>query len=106
MMRVRVCPIADVPNGEVIKAELPGRCPIALYNLDGEYYATDDLCTHGEASLSEGVIEGDQIVCPFHGGTFDIRSGEATGSPCYIPLKTFPVHVEDGELHVELPRPE
>jgi len=73
-----------------------GDQPVCLYKLDGQIYATHDICTHGAANLSEGfVIEG-QIECPFHQGLFDIKTGKATAAPCTIDLKTYAVKMEEG----------
>ncbi len=80
-----------------------GRDPIALYRLQGAYYATDDVCSHGQAFLTEGEIEGCEVVCPFHEGTFDIRTGEAVGAPCFLPIRSYPVTVgPDGVVYVEV----
>jgi nitrite reductase/ring-hydroxylating ferredoxin subunit len=65
------------------------------------YFATADLCTHGAACLSEGDIENDEIVCPFHGGTFDIKTGEATAAPCVIPVETYAVVVDGDIVYIE-----
>ena len=90
-MTIRLCATADITEGEVIRVDLEDGRALAIYHVGGAYYATDDLCTHGDASLSEGEIEDGTILCPFHMGSFDIRTGEAVASPCYIPLKTYPV---------------
>ena len=101
MERYRLIEQEALAPGEVVSARIGNDVTIALYNLDGELFATDDRCTHGNASLSEGDIEGDDIVCPFHDGAFDIRSGEPTRAPCSIPLKTYRVVVEEGAVFVE-----
>ena len=93
-----LCTSDQVAPASVVRVDLPEGLAVAVYNLDGAYYATDNLCTHGDASLAEGVVEGDNIICPFHGGTFDIRTGEPTAPPCVMPLRTYPVTVEDGQL--------
>jgi len=72
----------------------------AVYNLDGQYYVTQDLCTHGPGSLAEGFIIGDEIECPFHQGRFHIPSGKASFAPCTEALKTWPVQVIDGVIHI------
>ena len=89
------------PN-EIRRVELNGHPPIAVYKLDGTYFATADTCTHGEASLSEGDIEGDEIICPFHRGAFDIRTGEATLAPCVTAIRTYPVRVEGDGVFIAL----
>lgn len=96
-------PLADAPPpGSVVQIEIDGRPPIALYNLDGEFHATDDTCTHGEASLAEGEICGDEIVCPYHMGAFAIRTGEVTMPPCAEALVTHAVSVSAELVRIEV----
>lgn len=90
-MTIRLCATADIAEGEVIRVDLEDGRALAVYHYEGAYYATDDLCTHGDASLAEGEIEDGTILCPFHMGSFDIRTGEAVASPCYIALKTYQI---------------
>jgi nitrite reductase/ring-hydroxylating ferredoxin subunit len=78
---------------------------LAVYNLDGEYFVTDDLCTHGPGSLSEGYIEGDTIECDFHNGVFSIKTGEVLAPPCMIALRTYEVHVVDGKVYIDPNQP-
>ena len=73
---------------------------IAVFNLGGQIYAIEDVCTHDGGVLTGGPIEGDQIVCPRHGARFCIRNGEALTPPAYEPVATFPVRVENGEVQV------
>ncbi|MCY4155096.1 MAG: non-heme iron oxygenase ferredoxin subunit [Gammaproteobacteria bacterium] len=76
---------------------------IAIYNLGGEYFATSDVCTHGQAYLSEGELRGDEIVCPFHAGTFDVRTGEPVDPPCVVPLEKYETRLgEDGYIYVSV----
>ena len=103
-MKVRVCAVADLPFGEVSRMELPGGPALALYRLDDGVFATDDLCTHGAARLSDGEVEDGRIVCPYHLGAFDIRTGEATDAPCQLAVRTYAIQVVDGEVtHTSLP---
>lgn len=103
MPKLEVLQVSDLAVDSVRSVSVQGYPPIAVYNLGGAYYATDDTCTHGNASLAEGDIEGDEIICPFHEGSFDIRSGEAVAPPCMIPIRSYPVSVVDGAIRVELP---
>ena len=93
---------ADIPQGEVIGVTI-GNHRIALYNLGGQFFATDGVCTHSEAYLAEGYVEGDVIECPMHSGQFDIRTGRAVKPPCVVDLRTFAVKVEGGQVFVALP---
>lgn len=101
---VSLCPVDDVWEGAIRPATLPGGRKIALYNLGGTIFATDDTCTHGAASLSEdGQVEGHFVECGWHSGRFDIRSGEACAMPCTEALHTWPVEVVDGQVCVAVP---
>ena len=97
---VKVCALADLPPGEMLGAEVDGIGPVAIYNVDGEIFATSDICSHEVALLSEGYLDGDQVECPMHGGMFDIRSGTPTHFPCVEPLRTFAVEVRDGVVFI------
>ena len=99
---VILCPVTDIAEGEMVKAELPDGTPIALYNIDGKIYATDDKCTHGEVSLSEeGTLIGTTVECSWHFGSFDVTTGKATAMPCERDLRTYPVSIIDGVVHVD-----
>ena len=96
-------PADELFEGEIKKATLPDGTRIALYNLNGAYYATDDTCTHESASLSEdGAIDGSNVVCGWHLCGFDIATGAATAAPCSDPLRTYRVQLVEGLIHVEL----
>lgn len=95
---IRLCATNDIPDGEVRQVELGDGRVLAVYNLEGEYFATDDLCTHGDASLSEGEIEDGKILCPYHMGSFDIRTGEACAAPCSIAVRTYAVTVAGDDI--------
>ncbi|RUT76976.1 non-heme iron oxygenase ferredoxin subunit [Marinobacter sp. NP-6] len=99
---VPICLVSDVEPGEVIQAELSDGHQLAVYNLEGVIYVTDDKCTHGDASLSEdGMVEGDEVECTWHFGRFDIRTGKACAMPCTVPLKTWVVRVKGDQVYVE-----
>ncbi len=74
---------------------------IAVFNLDGEFYAIEDVCTHDYETLTGGCIEGDEIICPRHGARFNIKTGKALTPPAYEPVATLPVRVEDGMVQVK-----
>jgi nitrite reductase/ring-hydroxylating ferredoxin subunit len=96
-----LCDASDVQVGTARRIVVD-RLVLAAFNLDGEFYVTDDTCTHGFGSLSEGIIDGDIIECPWHGGTFDIRSGAPVDHPCTVPLKTYRTVVKDGAVWIDL----
>ena len=73
---------------------------VALYQVNNTVYATDDTCSHADASLCEGEYHGYIVTCPRHGGQFDIRSGQAVKIPAVSPIQVFPVRVEDGDVYL------
>ena len=75
---------------------------LAVYNVGGTFYATDNECTHGAASLADGILEGDVIECTLHFGAFNVKTGEAVQAPCFVPLRTYKVAVKDGQVLVDL----
>ena len=95
---IRVCATAELLPGEY-HSVYAGDTPIAVFNLDGELYAIEDVCTHDGGELTGGIIEGNQIECPRHGARFDIRSGAVLCPPAYEPIAKFPVRVEDGAVY-------
>ena len=94
-----VCSLEELPPGTHRIADVDG-AQVAVFNLGGQIYAIEDVCTHDGGVLTGGPIEGDQIVCPRHGARFCIRNGEALTPPAYEPVATFPVRVENGEVQV------
>ena len=98
--RIRLCRVSEVGSGEVVKVEAHG-LTLAVFNLDGEFHVTDDACTHGPGSLSEGFIDGDCVECNFHQGVFNIRTGAVVQPPCVVPVKTYPVTVDDGAVYID-----
>jgi len=99
--KISLCRTEEIAEGSAVKVE-HGDLVLAVYNVDGEFFVTDDLCTHGPGSLSEGELYGHIIECNFHGGQFDIRDGAVAGPPCMDPVKTYPVSIEDGQIFIEL----
>lgn len=100
---VKVASAADIPPGDRLLVELDG-IRVAIFNLDGEFHAIEDVCTHDGGPLVEGqVLEGCQIQCPRHGARFDIRTGAALSMPAFEPTPSYEVKVEDGEIFIEQP---
>jgi 3-phenylpropionate/trans-cinnamate dioxygenase ferredoxin subunit len=85
--------------GEVRVVDVDGT-QVAVFNIDGTYYAIEDVCTHDGGELASGALEGDQIVCPRHGARFCVRTGEALSAPAWEPTATFPVQVDNGMVQV------
>lgn len=91
----------DVPEDDVT-AVSAGTTELALYGVEGEVFATDNICTHGHARLCDGFLDGYEIECPLHQGKFDIRDGHATCAPATDPVRIFPVKIENGRVFVDL----
>lgn len=97
---VDVAPAAEFPPGAFHTLDVDG-VPIAVFNVDGHYYAIEDVCTHEAETLSGGELLGESIVCPRHGAMFSLVTGEALTPPAYEPVATFPVRVENGMVQVK-----
>lgn len=98
---VTVASRAALGDGDMLGAEAEGK-PIALYNLDGTIYATDNVCTHAFAMLTDGWLDGEVIECPLHAGRFEIKTGKGLGPPIPCDLKTYKVRVVGDEVQVDL----
>jgi len=99
---VQVIEAGEIEPGGRIVIEIDGE-PIALFNVDGKFYAIGDVCTHDNGPLAEGELIGYQLICPRHGARFDIRTGKALILPAFVDTPWFPVRVVDGWIEVGLP---
>lgn len=81
-----------VPEGDVVGVNVAGK-EIALYEVEGEIFATDNVCTHGHARMSDGFLEGREIECPLHQGKFDVCTGQALCAPLTENIRTYPVRI-------------
>jgi naphthalene 1,2-dioxygenase system ferredoxin subunit len=90
-----------VPEGDVVGFVVSGK-DIAFYEVDGEVFASDNLCTHGAARLSDGFLEGNEIECPLHQGRFDVCTGKAMCAPLTEDIKTYPVKIENMRVMLRL----
>lgn len=93
--------VSDVPEGDVIGVKVAGR-DIALYEVEGAIYATDNVCTHGQARMSDGFLEGSEIECPLHQGKFDVCTGQALCAPLTENIRTYPVKLVDNRVMLRL----
>jgi nitrite reductase/ring-hydroxylating ferredoxin subunit len=101
--RIQLCRATDVANGASLRVETGGLA-LAVFNVNGEFFVTDDACTHGPGSLSEGYLAGHVIECNFHGGQFDVRTGEVMSPPCMVPVRIYAVTVEHGMVLIDAPQ--
>lgn len=95
---VRVCTTGELLPGEY-KVVYDGDTPIAVFNIEGELYAIEDICTHDGGELTGGIVDGREVECPRHGARFDITTGVALTPPAYEPTAKFPVKVEGGVVY-------
>jgi nitrite reductase/ring-hydroxylating ferredoxin subunit len=100
-IRIELCSTSEVEPGAALHVER-GDLALAVFNVAGEFFVTDDACTHGPGSLSEGYIDGDVVECNFHNGQFNIKTGEVVAPPCMLPVKTYRTLIEDGKVFIEL----
>ena len=102
---VTIASVDDIPPGHAARVEIDGH-PVAIFNVNGEFHALDDTCTHAEASLSEGELDVDEctIECPLHGSTFNLCTGEPLSLPAVEPVEVHEIAVEDGVLKLGLRR--
>jgi 3-phenylpropionate/trans-cinnamate dioxygenase ferredoxin subunit len=93
----------DLPDGERIFVEI-GENYLVVFNIAGQVYAIEDLCSHDDGPLGDGDVDGYQVVCPRHGARFDLRSGEALTFPAVEDIPAYPVQIVDGQIQIGLPR--
>ncbi len=96
---IDVASVDELPDDDVVGIDASGKS-IALYQVEGQVYATDNLCTHGNARLCDGFLEGHEIECPLHQGKFDIRDGKAMCAPLTEDVKIYPVKIEGSRVFV------
>lgn len=93
--------VDELPADDVLGIEVEGR-DLALYSVNGEVFATSNTCTHGQARLCDGFLDGHEIECPLHQGKFDVRTGKAMCAPLTEDLRSYPVKIEAGRVYVAL----
>jgi 3-phenylpropionate/trans-cinnamate dioxygenase ferredoxin subunit len=97
----KVGKVSDIPVGRVKVYEVGNR-EIAVCNVNGEFYAIDDVCTHDGGSLDQGELDGYEIECPRHGARFDVRDGSVTELPAVVPVDRFNVRVQGDDIEIEV----
>jgi len=95
---LKVCTRSELLPGEY-RIAWDGDLAIAVFNIDGELYAIEDVCTHDGGELAGGTLHGFEIECPRHGARFDVRNGAVRSPPAYEPIATFPLKIEDGLIY-------
>ena len=98
-----IAPASEFPNGERLFVEVEGRS-LVIFNIADQFFAIGDICSHDDGPVGEGDLEGYNIVCPRHGGEFDVRTGKAVQLPVVVDIPAYPVRVVDGMIQVGIPK--
>lgn len=99
---IEACAADDIAAEDVMRFDHAGKTYAIYRSPDDKYYATDGLCTHEKIHLADGLVMDNTIECPKHNGRFDYRTGEAKGAPVCINLRTYPVKLEGGKVHIDI----
>jgi 3-phenylpropionate/trans-cinnamate dioxygenase ferredoxin subunit len=99
---VRVASLADLPPGKRLLVDFED-LSVAVFNVDGNYYCIEDVCTHDGGPVAEGALDGFSIECPRHGALFDVRDGSVLSMPAVVPVSTYEVRIEGDDILVENP---
>jgi nitrite reductase/ring-hydroxylating ferredoxin subunit len=97
---LRLCSVAEVEDEQGLRVDVDGLRPFAVFRVDRDYLVTDDTCSHGEASLSEGTVDGGQVECPWHSGRFCLKTGQALNFPAVSPIRVYAATVRDGAVFI------
>ncbi len=96
---VDVCAENALANGENIIIDVDGT-DVAIFKIDGQFYAIEDVCSHDGAEIASGELDGDEIICPRHGAKFCVKTGAVKCAPAYEDIDTFPIRIEQGRIEV------
>ena len=99
-----ICALDDVEEDAPFLAQIDG-VAYSIFQVEEEYFVTEDACSHGPGSLSEGFVEDCQVECPFHHGKFDLRTGRPTAAPCEVPIKVWKPIVQGGSIFIDISTP-
>lgn len=98
---VKVATVDDIPAGSGKCVECGGK-ELAVFNIDGSFHAIDNACTHQGGPLAEGTVDGHTVICPWHGGPFDVTTGEALRPPPRKNVATYRVRVNGPDIEIEV----
>ncbi len=96
---IDVCAADSVAENENVIVEVDGT-DVAIFKIEGQFYAIEDVCSHDGAEIASGELEGDEIICPRHGARFCVKTGEVKCAPAYENIETFPLQIVDGQLQI------
>ena len=97
---IAVATVDEIPPGERLVVEI-GRRWVAVFNLEGQFYAIEDRCTHDDGPLAEGELKGCEVICPRHGARFDIRNGRVLSAPALVDVPTFETRVVGRDIQIK-----
>ena len=100
---IEIAPVSELPNGERLFIEIEGRA-LVIFNIAGQYFAIGDVCSHDDGPVGDGDLEGLNVVCPRHGGEFDVQTGKAVQMPAVVDIPAYAVRVVEGMIQVGVPR--
>ena len=100
---VEIAPASELPNGERLFVEVEGRA-IVIFNIGGQIFAIGDICSHDDGPVGDGDLEGFNVVCPRHGGEFDVQTGKAVQMPAVVDIPAYAVRVVDGMIQIGIPK--
>jgi len=98
-----IAPARELPPGERLFIEIEGQS-LVIFNIAGQFFSIADICSHDDGPVGEGDLEGYNVVCPRHGGEFDVRTGKAVQLPVVVDIPAYPVQVRDGNIYIGLPK--
>ena len=98
-----IAPVSELPNGERLFVEVESKS-LVIFNIADQFFAIGDICSHDDGPVGDGDLEGFNVVCPRHGGEFDVRSGQAVQMPAVVDIPAYPVRIVDGMIQVGIPR--
>lgn len=101
MSLIKVANKNDIKDGEMIKVSVKDK-EILLANLNGEFFAINDICTHRHCNLSDGFLEGSEVTCPCHMAKFDVKTGNVTAPPATENEETYPVEIKGNDIFVDV----
>jgi len=100
---IEIAPVPELPNGDRLFVEVEGKS-LVIFNIAGQFFAIGDICSHDDGPVGEGDLEGYNIVCPRHGGEFDVRTGQAVQLPAVVDIPAYPVKIVEDMIQVGLPK--
>jgi 3-phenylpropionate/trans-cinnamate dioxygenase ferredoxin component len=99
---ISIAEVNDLPNGERLFVEIDEKS-IVVFNIAGQYFAIDDVCSHDDGPLGDGALEGFEISCPRHGARFDVRTGQVLALPAIVDISAYPIRIVDGAIQIGIP---